>query len=123
MNQIYDIDEDDNVNRQNALEEVEEKFRKPLYEYTFPPRADVCFEGKCWLILCHIVQTRWLNVKLYADLHIPETGKHQDQVKVLIEKTASSLDDTALKMLFVSVQQNNIELCIQYAIDEYVVFS
>jgi len=44
-------------------------------------------------------------------------------VKVLIEKTASSLDDTALKMLFVSVQQNNIELCIRYAIDQYVMFS
>ena len=43
-------------------------------------------------------------------------------MKVLIEKTASSLDDTALKMLFVSVQQNNIELCIRYAIDEYVMF-
>ena len=44
-------------------------------------------------------------------------------MKVLIEKTASSLDDAALKMLFVSVQQNNIDLCIQYAIDEYVIFS
>ena len=44
-------------------------------------------------------------------------------MKVLIERTASSLDDSALKMLFVSVQQNNIELCIQYAIDEYVMFS
>jgi hypothetical protein len=43
-------------------------------------------------------------------------------VKVLIEKTASSLDDAALKMLFVSVQQNNIEICIQYAINEYVMF-
>jgi hypothetical protein len=42
-------------------------------------------------------------------------------VKVLIEKTASSLDDTALKILFVSVQKNNIEICIQYAIDEYVI--
>ena len=49
------------------------------------------------------------------DLH-SETGNHQDQVKVLIEKTASSLDDTALKILFVSVQQNNIDLCVQYAI-------
>ena len=57
-----------------------------------------------------------------ADLH-SETGKHQDQVKVLIERTASSLDDTALKMLFVSVQQNNIELCVQYAIDSYAKFS
>jgi hypothetical protein len=64
-----------------------------------------------------------LNVQPYADLHTPETGKHQDQVKVLIEKTASSLDDTALKMLFVSVQLNNIELCIKNAIKEYVVFS
>ena len=57
-----------------------------------------------------------------ADLH-SETGNHQDQVKVLIEKTASSLDDTALKMLFVSMQQNNIELCIECAIHEYVMIS
>ena len=52
-----------------------------------------------------------------------ETGNHQDQVKDLIGKTASSLDDTALKLLFVSVQQNNIDLCVQYAINEYVMFS
>ena len=51
MTQIYNIDLDDDVNRQNAEEEVDKKFRKPLYEYAFPPRADVCFEGKCWLIL------------------------------------------------------------------------
>ena len=56
-----------------------------------------------------------------ADLH-SETGNHQDQVKVLIEKTASSLDNTALKMLFVSVQQNNIDLSVQYAIKVYVMF-
>ena len=57
-----------------------------------------------------------------ADLH-SETGNHQDQVKVLIEKTASSLDYTALKMLFVSVQQNNIDLSVQYAINRYDMFS
>ena len=44
-------------------------------------------------------------------------------MKVLIEKTASSLDDTALKMLFVSVQQNNIEVCIKYAINKYIMLS
>jgi hypothetical protein len=55
MNQIYDIDVDDDINRQNAEEEVERKFRKPLYRYTFPPRADVCFEGKSSLILCQSV--------------------------------------------------------------------
>ena len=49
MTQIYDINEDDDVNRRNAEEQVERKFRKPLYGYAFPPRADVCFEGKWWL--------------------------------------------------------------------------
>ena len=44
-------------------------------------------------------------------------------MKVLIEKTASSLDDTALKMLFVSVQHINIEICIKYAIHKYVMCS
>ena len=63
------------------------------------------------------VFTGQLNVQPNAGLHSSETGEHQEQVKVLIERTASSLDDTALKMLFVSVQQNNIELCIQSAID------
>ena len=50
MAQIYDIDEDDNVNRRNA--EDQEMFRKPLYKYASPLCADVCFEGKWWLILC-----------------------------------------------------------------------
>ena len=113
MTQIYNIDEDDDTNRRKAEEQVEKNFRKPLYGYTFGPRADVCFEGKCWLS----VDGR-LKVQPHSDLHTAETGKHQDQVKVLIEKTASSLDDTALLMLFVSVQQNNIDICVKYAIHE-----
>ena len=46
-----------------------------------------------------------------------DDGNHQDQVKELTEKTADSLDDLALKMLFVSVQQNNLELCFKCAVD------
>ena len=117
MTQIYNINHGDDVNRRNAEEQVEKKFKKPLYGYAFPPRADVCFEGKWWLILCQSVDRMAQRLSLWADLHIPESGKHADQVKALIEKTASSLDDNALKMLFVSVQQNNIELCVQYAIN------
>ena len=56
-------------------------------------------------------------------MHEPDIGKHQNQVKVLIEKMASSLDDTTLKMLFVSVQKNNIELCVEYAINMYIMSS
>jgi hypothetical protein len=108
ITQIYDIYQDDDVNRQNAEEEVEKRFRKPLYGYAFPPRADVCFEGKYWLLLFQSVDQ--LNVQPYTDLHISDIGSHQDQVKVLIDKTASLLDDTAPKTLFVSGQQNNIEV-------------
>ena len=114
MNQMYDMDLDDDVNRRIAEEEVEKKFRKPLSGYAYPPRAD---EGKCWLINWRPESLDGSTFNPSAALHSQETGKHQYQVKALIEKTASSLDDTALKMLFVSVQQNNIKLCIQYAID------
>jgi hypothetical protein len=45
-----------------------------------------------------------------------DDGDHQEQVKLLIEKTAEALDDLALKKLVVSVQQNNLGLCIKYAV-------
>ena len=47
-----------------------------------------------------------------------DEGDHQKQIKELIKHTASSIDDLALKMLFVTVQQNNLELCIQYAVNQ-----
>jgi hypothetical protein len=52
---------------------------------------------------------------LPLDLH-DDDNDHQGQVKVLLTKTADSLDDMALKILFVSVQQNNLELCLRYAV-------
>ena len=36
----------------------------------------------------------------------------------LIEKTANVLDDDTLKLLFVSVQENNINLCIRFAVEQ-----
>ena len=95
----------------SIVEMRRDKWIKPLYECAFPPRADVCFEGKCWLISSQSVDYMVQRSTL-ADLQ-SETGNHQDQV---IEKTAFSLDATAFKMLFVSVQQNNIDFCVRYAI-------
>ncbi|KAF9483300.1 hypothetical protein BDN70DRAFT_327702 [Pholiota conissans] len=82
----------ENENRQVALSLLEDKFEAPLRKYNFPPRA-------------------YLHVEKMQD----NDGKHQDQVKELTKKTADSLDNLALKMLFVSVQQNNLELCMSYA--------
>lgn len=36
----------------------------------------------------------------------------------LIGKTAKALTDDTLRLLFVSVQQNNINLCIEYALEK-----
>ena len=49
-----------------------------------------------------------------------DNGNHQDQVKELIKKTADvlALNNLALKMLYVSVQQNNLELCLRYAVEK-----
>jgi hypothetical protein len=36
----------------------------------------------------------------------------------LVAKTANSLDENALRLLLVSVQRNNLGLCIYYAVKE-----
>jgi len=46
-----------------------------------------------------------------------DDGDHQEHVKELIKKTADSLDDLALKILFISLQKNNLELCLHYAVE------
>ena len=52
-----------------------------------------------------------------------DEGNHQEQVGELIKQTAASIDDLALKMLFITVQQNNLEVCIEYAVNKSVVQS
>ncbi|PPQ89285.1 hypothetical protein CVT25_000877, partial [Psilocybe cyanescens] len=70
-------------NRQSALNVLKDKFEEPLRGYKYPPKAYLHLE------------------KMQVD-----EGKHQDQVKELIKKTADSLDNLALQMLFVSVQSS-----------------
>lgn len=47
--------------------------------------------------------------------------KEDSNCSELIEKTANVLDDDRLKLLFVSVQQNNIDICIQCALQSSVI--
>ena len=55
---------------------------------------------------------------MYADKLVRESDmqKETTDCSELIEKTANAIDDDALKLLFVSVQQNNIGLCIDFAV-------
>ncbi|KAH9061743.1 hypothetical protein EDB83DRAFT_2315529 [Lactarius deliciosus] len=98
ISQVYNADREEDENREVAERTLKDSLRAPLFEYNFPPRADVCLEGA--FLVCF---------RLFVDMH-DDDANHQEQVKELIEKTAESLDDLALKILFVSLQQNNLEL-------------
>jgi hypothetical protein len=57
------------------------------------------------------------NLETYAFPAIDDDkGNHQEQVGELIKQTAASIDDLALKMLFATIQQNNLKICIDYSI-------
>ena len=110
ITQVYDEELDEQRNREVAEDELEKKFQKPLYGFKFPPRAHVRMEGTHEVVLWRHGPSTRLPLDLQDD-----DSDHQGQVKVLLTKTADSLDDIALKILFVSVQQNNLELCLTYA--------
>jgi len=110
ITQVYDMDLEDDENRKAAEQELEEGFRFPLFGFADPPKASVCLE--CMIFFIFFCETTQLA---FLALHEDE-GNHQNQVKELIKETAGSLDDLALKILFVSVQKNNLELCMEYAV-------
>ncbi len=113
--QLFDADLEYEENRLVAERELQDKFQTPLSGYKFPPRAYVRLEGMLKFFDggggCGLIDPLGLH---------EDDGDHQNQVKVLMEKTADSLDNRALAMLFVSIQQNNLELCVRYAVNEYV---
>ncbi|KAF8152430.1 hypothetical protein B0H34DRAFT_755201 [Crassisporium funariophilum] len=93
IKQVYNRGQDKTENTKKALDTLEKKFKEPLSHYKFPPRAYVRF------------------MAIHKD-----NGNHQEQVGKLIKRTAASIDNLALKMLFVTVQQNNLEVCIENAV-------
>ncbi|KIM38992.1 hypothetical protein M413DRAFT_447350 [Hebeloma cylindrosporum] len=97
ITQVYDENKDEEKNREVACAILKERFEKPLMGYKFPPRAYVRFES--------------------ID---EDEGNHQEQVGELMKQTAASINNLALKMLFITVQQNNLELCVYYVLNKTI---
>ncbi|KAI3600518.1 hypothetical protein WG66_001719 [Moniliophthora roreri] len=93
ITQLYDEEKEESELHEDARLYVEQKFQEPLAKCKYPPKEYLCLED------------------MYKD-----EGNHQEQVKELMQKTADSLDNPTLQLLFVSIQQNNLELCIKYAV-------
>ncbi|KDR76573.1 hypothetical protein GALMADRAFT_267622 [Galerina marginata CBS 339.88] len=97
ITQVLDRKKKPEENMNKALEILEIEFKQPLSSYKYQPCAYVHFKA----------------------IHKDESN-HQEQVGKLIKQTAASIDNLALKMLFVTVQRNNLEVCIEYAVNEYI---
>ncbi|KAF7350070.1 GTP-binding protein [Mycena venus] len=83
-------EEADEQTAQRAQEMLANHFQQPLRGARFPPSDHV---------------------------QLDDMREKASSCNELIEKTANALTDDTLRLLFVSVQQNNIYLCIQYAIE------
>ena len=112
ITQVFDRKKDKKENITNALDTLEKKFKQPLSSYKFHPHAYVCFEGGSF-----VIQVLILGLMPHPAIHKDE-GDHQEQVGKLIKQTAASIDNLALKMLFVTVQQNNMDVCIECAVNK-----
>jgi len=112
ITQVFDRKKDKAENNKKALDTLEKEFQQPLSSYKSPPRAYVRFEGGPF-----VIQQLIVRLMPYPAIHKDE-GNHQEQVGELIKQTAASIDNLALKMLFVTIQQNNLEVCIEYAVNE-----
>jgi len=112
ITQVYETKLDEEKNRQVAESYLHKIFQIPLDGYDFPPKAYVRMEG---VPKSFVGRLRLVDSISLLDLHDDESD-HQGQVKELLTKTADSLDDIELKILFVSVQRNNLELCLTYAV-------
>ncbi|KZP26019.1 GTP-binding protein [Athelia psychrophila] len=73
-----------------AVIKLDDLFKKPLQASKFPPTT------------C---------------LYLKDMQRGNTTCSELIEATANAITDDALKGLFISVQQSNIELCIHYALE------
>ncbi|KAG2051227.1 hypothetical protein BDR06DRAFT_959218 [Suillus hirtellus] len=89
----------------------EGKSRKDAKELA-PKRAEETFRDGPQLKLINGVQR-----PPKGHVCLPNMNKDNADCGALIERTAGTLDDEALKQLFVSTQQTNLEICMKYAIE------
>ena len=105
------IKEAKNKKFERAQEKLKTNFVEPLEATASRPSDYVRLDGKP--ASRNIMRVHMLRffVVMYSDMR-----KEDSNCGELIEKTANVLDDGKLKLLFVSVQQNNIDICIQNAL-------
>jgi hypothetical protein len=80
-----------------------------LYKKPHPPMGHVYLRGD----KSALMHTTYYNVA--SDMYKPDANCHE-----LSKQTAAVINDDTLQHLFVSTQQNNLELCVEYSIKQWV---
>lgn len=96
-----------NGRESRALDDFQAKCLAPLKRILDMPIHEVRLRGAT-----ELYQKKSNLTDCSVDMH-----KKNTKCKELIEQTAHALNDDAIKLLFVSVQQNNLDICIKYAME------
>ena len=90
------------IARKNAEITFQKTYLPKIMNAQYPPKAYVRLEGENEAIPC-------LNrYHVLVDMDITENDCPE-----LSEKTANAIDDSSLQELFVSIQMNNLDLCVK----------
>jgi len=88
-----------------AKKTFQEEYLPRVQDAEFPPKTFVCLAGDILY-----------SYRFFKFSQILEMNKEENQCSELSEKTMDVLDNNVLVDLFVSTQQNNLDLCIKMAI-------
>ena len=91
-----------------AISDLKTNYVGPLLQATHKPKAHVCLSGRHGLLSQSILP--------HASLSHADMQKESTECSALINETANAIDDDILRLLFVSVQQNNLDLCVEFAV-------
>jgi len=92
---------------QQMLVRLQVQIESELGGFQFPPKIYVQLTSKYGLLKIAA------RVLMFADMH-----KNNANCGPLLEMTATALNDVALQLLLVSTQQNNLHLCIKWAVEK-----
>ena len=89
----------------NAKKTFQQVYKSSVMNTEFPPKVHVQLRGGIEL------QFLEKNKDNMSDMHKPEKNCPE-----LTQETANAIDDASLNELFVSTQMNNLDLCVEFAL-------
>jgi hypothetical protein len=101
-----DHQEAENAVHELAKKTFQDEYLSRVLATDFPPKTYICLAGK--ILSCY----RFFNFSQILGM-----DKKANQCSELSEKTIDILDNAVLGNLFVSIQKNNLDLCIKKGIE------